>query len=237
MLPLLYATIEISKKHITGPLGFLEGMGQDWKVNPVMVAQVNEFVGLAQRYGVKTLHERSLPPAVYGQQTIDFFNTAYTRHLATGKPYVLSAPPATKYSAEGSGSLTDGKRGSANYFVLWQGFEEVDLEATVDLGKIAEINYVGVEFLQDVSSWIFLPENVTISVSDDGVHFREVAAFDSVTSDEPVMIRELGKKIGETRARHIRFYARNMGRCPSWHIGHGGKAWLFADELIVDRRD
>jgi hypothetical protein len=29
-----------------------------------------------------------------------------------------------------------------------------------------------------------------------------------------------------------------IGTCPSWPIGKGGKAWLFADEIIVgtDRR-
>jgi hypothetical protein len=236
-LPLQYATIEISKRYITGPQGFLMATGPDWTVNPAMIGQVNDFVMLAERYGVKTLHERSLPPAVYGEQTIHFFRTAYTRHLATGRPYVLTAPPSPKYSAEGPGSLTDGKRGSANYYVLWQGFESVDLEATADLGSVVDFNYVGAEFLQDISSWIFYPEQVTVSVSADGAVFREVAAFNPPASAEPVLIQETGKKIAGARARYVRFYARNVGKCPPWHIGHGGKAWLFVDELIVDRRD
>ncbi len=235
-LPLDYAMIEISKKNITGPDGFIEPAGTGWKVMPGMINRVNEFVVQAGKSGVKTVHERFLPPDVYGQQTIDFFNKAYTRHLAKDKPYALTAQPAAKYSAGGAGSLTDGKRGSSNYYVLWQGFEENDFTALVDMEKPTEINYVGAEFLQDLASWIFYPVEVVISVSDDGIKFTEVAAFDSLACQDPLLIREVGKMINPVTVRFVKFYARNAGKCPSWHIGHGGKAWLFADELIVDRR-
>jgi hexosaminidase len=95
---------------------------------------------------------------------------------------------------------------------------------------------VGAEFLQDLASWIFYPEKVVISVSDNGTDFREVAVFDSLSYPDPLMISETGKMIGPVNARFVRFYAKNTGKCPVWHIGHGGKAWLFADELIVDKR-
>ncbi|MCD6347789.1 MAG: hypothetical protein J7L96_10250, partial [Bacteroidales bacterium] len=35
-------------------------------------------------------------------------------------------------------------------------------------------------------------------------------------------------------ARYIRIKAKNRGVCPVWHKGAGGKAWLFADELIIE---
>jgi hypothetical protein len=145
----------------------------------------------------------------------------------------LEKQPAAKYPAEGPGSLTDGKRGSANYYVLWQGFEENDLAAVVDLGMTVGITYVGAEFLQDLASWIFYPERLVISVSDDGKAYREVASFDSLSFPDPVLIRETGRSIPATGARYVKFFAQNKGKCPAWHIGHGGKAWLFADELIV----
>ncbi|MEI7726169.1 MAG: DUF4838 domain-containing protein [Bacteroidota bacterium] len=235
-LPLDYATLEITKRNITGPDGFMLQHDSGWVVRPDIVDKVNDFVALLKRYDVKTVHERSLPPDVYGKQTIDFFNRAYSEHLAKGKPYVLAIQPASKYSAEGAGSLTDGKRGSSNYYVLWQGFEENDLTAMVDLKKQTEINYVGAEFLQDLASWIFYPGKVVISVSDNGTEFKEVAVFDSLSFADPVLILETGKMIKPVNTRYVRFYARNTGKCPAWHIGHGGKAWLFADELIADRR-
>jgi hypothetical protein len=235
-LPLRYAIIEIAKKNITGPDGFMEQNASGWVVKPGLIEAVNEFVTLANRCGVKTVHERSLPPDVYGQTTVDFFKNAYTIHLAKDKPYLLSAQPAAKYSAEGSGSLTDGKRGSPNYYVLWQGFEGCDLSATIDMGAVTRINYLGAEFLQDLASWIFYPEKLVISVSENGTDFIETVVFDSISFNDPLLILETGKMIEPVNVRYVKFYAVNTGQCPAWHIGHGGKAWLFADELIVDYR-
>jgi len=235
-LPLRYAMLEIAKKNITGPDGFIEFQGSTGIVRKDVSAQLDEFVALAKRYDVKTLHERNLPPDEYARVTSSFFQNAFMDHLAKGKSYTLSNDPSPKYSAEGIGSLTDGKRGTANYYVLWQGFEEKDLTAVVDLGANTMINYASAEFLQDHASWIFYPEKLTISISTDGRHFTEVAAFDSLSFPDPVVIRETGKTFPLTEARYVRFHARNTGQCPAWHIGHGGKAWLFVDELIVDRR-
>ncbi len=33
--------------------------------------------------------------------------------------------------------------------------------------------------------------------------------------------------------RFIRVHAKNIKTCPQWHAGAGGKAWLFADEIMI----
>ncbi len=35
-------------------------------------------------------------------------------------------------------------------------------------------------------------------------------------------------------AHYIRVFAKNRGVCPHWHPGAGGKAWIFADEIVVE---
>ncbi|MCK7477155.1 MAG: hypothetical protein M0C28_06325 [Candidatus Moduliflexus flocculans] len=35
-------------------------------------------------------------------------------------------------------------------------------------------------------------------------------------------------------ARFVRVLASSVGTVPDWHYGAGGKAWLFADEIIVE---
>ena len=235
-LPLRYSILEIAKKHITGADGFLEQKGNEMIVKQEMTDQLGLFVRQANQYGVKTLHERKLTPDAYQETTLEFFRNAYMDHLAKGKLYTLESAPGSKYTAEGDGSLTDGKRGSPNYFVLWQGFEGVDFTATVDLGELQSFNYVGAEFLQDLTSWIFYPRQLKIGVSDDGQNYRDVAVFDSLSCSDMLLVRETGKAIPETKARFVRFSASAEKVCPPWHIGHGGKSWLFVDELIVDRR-
>ena len=35
-------------------------------------------------------------------------------------------------------------------------------------------------------------------------------------------------------ARYVKVRAKSVGICPPWHHGAGKKAWLFADEVIVE---
>ncbi|MCX6282276.1 MAG: DUF4838 domain-containing protein [Bacteroidetes bacterium] len=236
-LPLRYAILEIAKKDILGPSGFLELKNGKYRTRQETVQQLNTFVKQANLYGVRSVTESGLSVDDYASETNRFFKVAFTRHLAVGKSYSTTSMPASKYSADGPGSLTDGKRGTTNYYVLWQGWEGEDFEAVVDLGQPAEFNYVSAEFMQDLNSWIFYPEHVVISVSADGIAYSDTAVFDKpVDQSKKLFIEEAGKKISMTTARYVKFYARSLKTCPEWHIGHGGKSWIFVDELIVDKR-
>jgi len=35
-------------------------------------------------------------------------------------------------------------------------------------------------------------------------------------------------------ARYVRIEAENVGICPDWHPGAGGKTWIFVDEIVVE---
>ena len=236
-LPLHYAIIEIAKKNILGPGGFLEMNNGNCQLRPEIRKQLDTFVTQAKLYGLRSVTESGLNVDDYAAEADRFFRVAYTSHLGLGKPYTTVTPPGVKYSADGPGSLTDGKRGSTNYNVLWQGWEGEDFEAVIDLGRITTFNYVSAEFMQDLNSWIFYPERIVISVSADGRMFSDAAVFDqAVDPAKKLFISESGKKIEMTKARYVKFYARGLKTCPEWHIGHGGKSWIFVDELIVDKR-
>jgi len=36
------------------------------------------------------------------------------------------------------------------------------------------------------------------------------------------------------KARYVRVSAKNLGVCPSWHLGRR-EAWMFVDEIVVDK--
>ncbi|MBT6865973.1 MAG: hypothetical protein HOA19_01345, partial [Candidatus Marinimicrobia bacterium] len=35
-------------------------------------------------------------------------------------------------------------------------------------------------------------------------------------------------------SRYLRIQAINRKTCPDWHDSAGGKAWIFADEIVVE---
>jgi beta-galactosidase len=156
---------------------------------------------------------------------------------STGKKVGYATPNSPRYTAGGAGALTDGFRGSRNFRDgCWQGFEGTDMDCVIDLGFVHTVSSVEPAFYQDVDSWIFLPELVEISISENGKDFTG-----TVSLSNPVSVKQTGAiiqsfrgNLGGGRARYIRVHAKNIGVCPPWHLGAGGKAWLFIDEIRVD---
>jgi len=159
-------------------------------------------------------------------------------NLALGKSISLRYPYSKVYPGAGENTLIDGKRGTLDHADgSWQGFEGVDLEARIDLGEAVSVRRITVSFLENQLAWIFLPKAVEIAVSRGGNKFdvvrRKEFGLHGLTPDARVEeIRSEEPLAGPVR--YIRVIGRNVGVCPSWHPGAGGKAWMFADEILVD---
>ena len=73
-------------------------------------------------------------------------------------------------------AVVDGLRGTNSYWDgMWQGYEGNDINLTIDLGAEQKVSRISASFLQDHRSWIFFPESVLFSVSDDGKSFRPIS--------------------------------------------------------------
>ncbi len=141
------------------------------------------------------------------------------------------------YAGGGDEALVDFIRGNANFHSgAWQGYEQHDLNAVVDLGETRNINRLAAGFLQVTGSWIFFPRAVEFSVSDDDTNFRTVATFTHETKpdDRASEIKEFSQALSGVQARYVRVHAKNVGVCPAWHYAAGGKAWLFVDEIVIE---
>ena len=147
----------------------------------------------------------------------------------------LATRYSQQYTAGGDDALIDGLRGVEDFRVgMWQGYEEHNLEAVVDLGAVKPIQEILATFLQDTYSWIFFPQDIRYEVSQDGKNFTEI--FRGTTGVAPEKEGSIIKTVtaaAQTNARYIKVNAKNIGRCPPWHRGAGSKAWLFVDEIEV----
>jgi hexosaminidase len=151
---------------------------------------------------------------------------------------VLKEAASPKYPGQGKSTLVNGVRGSVNFLDgQWLGFEESDLETTIDLGTTRKINKVIIGCLNSPDSWIFLPKGMTVLVSKDGKIFKSVEKPNiGWTEDENIAqgIHDLDLGFQTTKARFVKILVKNIGRCPDGHPGAGGKAWLFVDEIIIE---
>ncbi|PBQ30757.1 alpha-mannosidase [Sphingobacteriaceae bacterium] len=142
-----------------------------------------------------------------------------------------------QYASEGSQTLIDGIIADKDWRKgNWLGYQSQDFECLVDLKEDKEISYLSLNCLQDSRSWILFPASVDFYVSDDNMSFK---LLDSVTcgikpEEQAVKIftfqKELAQKVS---ARYLKIVAKNYGKLPEWHVGKGGDAFIFVDELEI----
>ncbi|MEZ5195641.1 MAG: chitobiase/beta-hexosaminidase C-terminal domain-containing protein [Bacteroidales bacterium] len=157
-------------------------------------------------------------------------------HKGIGKDGYLSFPASEKYPAKGAVSLIDGLRGSDNYRDgYWLGFQGKDLEFEVDLGEVLEIKSIAASFFQNTGAWIFMPETVSFVVLDGDKN--EVASRvlypESTMEVKGTIIEDIASEFDNIKGRFVKIQATNIKTIPDWHEGAGGRAWIFADEVVI----
>ena len=158
------------------------------------------------------------------------------RKIRENRKVTLATGYAPQYAAGGDEALVDYLHGSLDFRVgFWQGYEGVDLEAIVDLGEIKPIEKIALQCLQDQNSWIFMPDYVDIYIAQDRVNWEKLGRIRNSTDErfEESIIEQFSILTKRT-ARFVKISAKNKEIVPSWHLGAGGKSWLFADEIIIE---
>jgi non-lysosomal glucosylceramidase len=157
-------------------------------------------------------------------------------YIAGIKNVELVRNPSPQYTGHGPLTLVDGKRGSVHYTDgEWLGFQGDDLDVVIDLGISRHIRKLGVGFLTDQRAWVFLPVEVEYSAGETRDKMRTVfKKHYAVEHTEGARVETTSAILNNVNARYIRVRAQNTGRCPSWHPGAGGNAWLFVDEITVN---
>ncbi len=159
-------------------------------------------------------------------------------HKAVGKKVILENKYSKRYTAGGDDALVDGVLGGeVHNNGLWQGFQGDDFEAVIDLGSSTTFSNIALGCYQRQASWIFFPEYVEFYTSDDGQKFKKLGRIDTdiLLKDELAQRRTYSYTSDKTyQVKYIKVFAKNIGVCPAWHIGAGDKAWIFADEIIIE---
>ncbi len=167
----------------------------------------------------------------------EVFSRQLVWHKGISKKYKLSFPYSPNYTASGDNALLDGQKGTTDlHDGLWQGFQENDFEAIIDMGTLTKISFLSASFLQSMPSWIFFPEYVEFLASEDGINYRSIANIknDAPQNDENTKLKDFKFVFENIHSRYIKVKAKKVNVCPDWHESAGSEAWLFIDEIIID---
>ncbi|WP_407481423.1 family 20 glycosylhydrolase [Elizabethkingia meningoseptica] len=146
------------------------------------------------------------------------------KHKAIGKKVIYNNK-WDGYEAQKEKTLTNGIFGGLTYHdKQWQGFTR-DLDVVVDFEKKEIINSIAMRFMQITGPGVYMPGEMKIFSSDDGVSFKELGV---VKNDIPDTESKLTFKRFELKLktpvqiRFLRIIAPNIK-----------KGYLFTDEIIV----
>ncbi|MCX6272337.1 MAG: chitobiase/beta-hexosaminidase C-terminal domain-containing protein [Bacteroidetes bacterium] len=143
----------------------------------------------------------------------------------------------TEQYSGGKDALVNGILGTKNFRDgNWQGYYGKDLVTRITLPTKIFVHTISIGFLESQQAWIFLPQRLEIQVSRNGVFWSKVYDVNiEANQQNPVTnIKVYTASVNRAGIRYIRLVAGNLKKCPDWHAGKGNKAWLFADEIIVE---
>ncbi|MBX9888098.1 MAG: GH92 family glycosyl hydrolase [Flavobacteriaceae bacterium] len=143
----------------------------------------------------------------------------------------------SQYTAGGIEGLIDGINGNENWRKgEWQGYQDQDFEAVIDLQEVQDISSISANFLQDSRSWILMPQYVQFYTSVDNTNYKIVDSpilhsVDPKQDTTRIMPFTINQKL--SKVRFVKVFAKNFGKLPVWHQGYGGDAFIFIDEITI----
>ncbi|MBI5404082.1 MAG: family 20 glycosylhydrolase [Ignavibacteriae bacterium] len=168
-----------------------------------------------------------------GNKQGNTFVQEFNINLATGQNITLVTQPRKRYSVGGAFSLVDGITGRLPWSGRdWLGFLGDDLNATIELKQAEEISKVVVDVLNSEQNWIYLPKEIEVFVSTDGIKFESVkkVEWNYINKYE----RSVELTFDKVKTKYVKVIARNFGKIPAGNPGEGTDAWLFVDEISIE---
>ncbi|MFD1614130.1 chitobiase/beta-hexosaminidase C-terminal domain-containing protein [Gelatiniphilus marinus] len=135
-----------------------------------------------------------------------------------------------KYKGQGANTVINQTKASLKFTDnQWVGFDTTAI-STIKFNKKTHIKSVTISYLNDLTSWIFPPERITIFINNDSKKEHILKPLNQLVDRK----NETVKIPIETEVLSLKIQINNLQSIPKWHEGKGQKAWLFIDEFIFN---
>lgn len=174
---------------------------------------------------------------IYSETDSSKTTTARFYKMPTNYSVTLNCKYNKQYTAGGDDGIIDGIYGETNWRKgEWQGYQGQDFDCIIDMGSHKLISSISSNYLQDTRAWIVFPSKVEFYTSFDGINYTPLARYVNPVpaNDYEVQLKKFEYKFEKpTKARYVKVIARNYGKLPEWHLGAGGDAFIFIDEIEI----
>jgi len=204
-------------------------------IKPNWPAKVINFVAQCKLAGVTELAESGQTPEAYLAEWEQIFAKPFVPNKALNADVKLAFPFIIDFPSKKERTLVDNVNGYIDFSYNWLFFYNTNLVATLDLGTSKTFNQIQTQFLLDPRHYIFLPLEVVLETSTDGINFKTAGkqTFAPTDEDYTASINKVNFELLKTEARYIRLTAICPKQLPEWRINSRKKPAICCDEISV----
>lgn len=170
-----------------------------------------------------------------GDEKLSVSSTFYK--LTNGISIQLKTKYNNQYTGGGDLALIDGIYGSEDFRSgAWQGYEAINAEGKIEFEQNKNINSISISCLQDIKSWIFMPTELQIQVSYDGINYEKakILKMNYQFTEFGTFKEKFKLNLNAKNIKAVKYSIVNRKTCPKGHLGEGEKSWIFIDEISVE---
>ncbi len=151
---------------------------------------------------------------------------------------IQQTTPNEKYPGNGANTLIDNKGGVEQLSsTTWMGYLCDTVTVTLSMYKKQVISSVLINFLQNESSWVFLPDDVIVYWFEKKSNSFQLFGKRKLPADKETPGSHCNYHIIKTknkvRTDKILISILVKKKIPAWHPAKGEHAWMFIDEIKV----
>lgn len=236
-LPVDFAYVDIAMNGGFEGLSLVEETEDGKAARPEMMQMLNKIVSTSEKSDNIRINERNFKTAAYKAYVLDKIKRLVANNLIKDSDIEVKTTYSEIYDAGGAKAINDGLFGDLDFHNNWLGFEGHDMELVIDMKTDKTFSKIDMNFLKAVNSWVFLPLNVDVEVSQDGKNFTHLANKKGDVDDQNYLVKSIPFEFSfeQQTARYLRIKAESLKTCPDWHRGFGKPSWIFVDEVVVTK--
>ena len=231
-----FAYLDIALNEEPAGISFFERSGDEINIRQDMLDYLDRFTENSVATGAVNINERLFKTEDYRTYVLNKLHRITAPNKAKGKTIEILSKYSEKYPVGGGRALKDGVVGELDFHQKWLGFEGEDMVALIDLEEKQDVSQVSMNFLKAINSWTFLPIEVEVEGSVDGVNYIQLGSVKTTDTDRDFLVQSIPYTIAfnTTNVRYIKVIASSLKQCPQWHRGYGNPCFMFVDELIIE---